>query len=89
MSIDPSISSAPFASIEEVSYFQTEEEILFSMHTVFRIGEIKQIDENKSLYQVELTLTSDNDPQLRILTEHIREETRGEKRMAKNRYTIT
>jgi hypothetical protein len=37
MTIDPSVSSAPFASIQDVSYFQTEEEILFSMHTVFRI----------------------------------------------------
>ena len=77
MSIDPSVSSAPFASIDEVSYFQTEEEILFSMHTVFRIGEIKQIDKNNPLYQVELTLTSDDDPQLRMLTEHIREEAGG------------
>ena len=72
MSIDPSISSVLFASIDEVSYFQTEEEeVLFSMHTIFRIGEIKQIDKNNPLYQVELTLTSDDDPQLRILTERI------------------
>ena len=77
MSIDPSVSSTRFASIKEVSYFKKEEEILFSMHTVFRIGDIKQIDKNNGLYQVELTLTSDDDPQLRILTEHIREETRG------------
>jgi hypothetical protein len=41
MSIDPSVSSTPFASIKEVSFFKKEEEILFSMHTVFRIGEIK------------------------------------------------
>ena len=38
MSIDPTIRSASFANIREVSYFQAEEEILFSMHTVFRIG---------------------------------------------------
>jgi tetratricopeptide (TPR) repeat protein len=43
MSIDPSVSSAPFASIREVSHFQTEEEILFSMHIVFRIGEITKL----------------------------------------------
>ena len=78
MSIDPSVLSAPFAFIDEVSYFQTEEEILFSMHTIFRIGEIKQIDKNNPLYQVELTLTSDDDPQLRTLTERIREEANGE-----------
>ena len=77
MSIDPSVSSAPFASIDEFSYFRTEQEILFSMHTVFRIGEIKQIDENNRLYQVELTLTSDDDPQLRILAKRTREEARG------------
>ena len=77
MSIDPSVSSAPFASIDEVSYFKTEEEILFSMHTVFRIREIKQIDKSNLLYQVELTLTSDEDPQLRTLTERIRDEAGG------------
>ena len=76
MSIDPTVSSAPFASIDEVSYFKTEE-VLFSMHTVFRIGDIKQIDKNNPLYEVELTLTSDDDPQLRILTERIREEAGG------------
>jgi tetratricopeptide (TPR) repeat protein len=78
MTIDPSVSSAPFASIREVSYYQTEEEILFSMHTVFRIGEIKKIDNNNSLYQVDLKLTADDDQQLRTLTERIREEVEDE-----------
>jgi len=77
MTIDPSVSSAPFASIGEVSYYKTEEEILFSMHTVFRIGEIKKIDNNNSLYQLDLTLTADDDQQLRILTERIRQEVVG------------
>jgi tetratricopeptide (TPR) repeat protein len=74
MTIDPSVSSAPFASIRDVSYFQTEEEILFSMHTVFRIGEINKMDNNDSLYQVDLKLTADDDQELRTLTERIREE---------------
>ena len=78
MSIDPSVSSTHFASIKEVSFFKKEEEILFSMHTVFHINDIKQIDKNNPLYQVELTLISDDDPQLRLLTERIREETGGE-----------
>jgi len=77
MSINPSVSSAPFASIGDVSYFQMEEEILFSMHTVFRINEINQIDNNRSLYQVDLTLTADDDQQLRTLTESIRKEIVG------------
>jgi tetratricopeptide (TPR) repeat protein len=74
MKIDPSTSSAPFASIREVSYFQTEEEILFSMHTVFRMNEINKIDNNNSLYQVDLKLTADDDQQLYTLTECIRNE---------------
>ncbi|CAF1493602.1 unnamed protein product [Adineta steineri] len=77
MSIDPCIKSAPFASIKEKSYFQEEEEILFSMHTVFRVGEIKAMDINDQIYQVELQVTSDDDQQLRILTDRIQEEVRG------------
>ncbi|CAF1504670.1 unnamed protein product [Adineta steineri] len=70
MTIDPRVSSAPFASIDEISYFKAEEEeILFSMHTVFRIGAIKQMNNNDLLYQVELQLTADDDEQLRQLTE--------------------
>ncbi|CAF0957438.1 unnamed protein product [Adineta steineri] len=77
MSIDPSIKSAPFASIREKSYFKEEDEILFSMHTVFRVNAIKQIDNENQLYQVELELTSDDDQQLRLLTDRIREEAGG------------
>jgi tetratricopeptide (TPR) repeat protein len=75
ITIDPSVSSAPFASIDSVSQFQGEEEVLFAMHTVFRIGEITPMGENHRLFRVELTLTSDNDPDLRRLTDYIREET--------------
>ncbi|CAF1253582.1 unnamed protein product [Adineta steineri] len=73
MSIDPCLKSTPFASIEEDSFFKTEKEILFSMHTVFRVGAIKQTDSENQLYQVELQLTSDDDQQLRLLTDQIRE----------------
>ncbi|CAF5046194.1 unnamed protein product, partial [Rotaria sp. Silwood1] len=76
MLIDSSKSSTPFASITDVSVYQdTEDEVLFSMNTVFRIGDVKQMDENSRLWQVDLTLTSDHDPELHILTERIREET--------------
>jgi tetratricopeptide (TPR) repeat protein len=76
MSIDPSLTSTPFASITGVSYFQDmEDEVLFSMHTIFRIREIKSLGDSNRLWQVDLTLTSDNDKDLRDLTERIREET--------------
>jgi tetratricopeptide (TPR) repeat protein len=73
MTIDPSKSSTPFASINRVSHFEEEDEVLFSMHTVFHIGDITPMAKN--LFQVDLTLTDDNDKDLRVLTDCIREET--------------
>ncbi|UJR08844.1 hypothetical protein I4U23_013098 [Adineta vaga] len=73
MSINPSIPSAQCASLSKTSYYKSsEQEILFSMHTIFRIDDIKQIDvENDKFWQVDLTLTNDNDKQLSVLTEKI------------------
>jgi tetratricopeptide (TPR) repeat protein len=75
MKIDPAQSTTPFASICGVSDFPDEDEVLFAMHTVFRIKDIKQIGENNHLFEVNLTLTGDNDQDLRALTDRIREET--------------
>ncbi|CAF1481444.1 unnamed protein product [Adineta steineri] len=75
MSIDPTDSTTSFASVSDVSYFRMEDEVLFSMHTIFRIEDIKPMDGNNDLYQVNLTLTNDNDPDLRTLTDQIRQET--------------
>ncbi|CAF4161682.1 unnamed protein product, partial [Adineta steineri] len=75
MSINPKDSTSPFASVTDVSYFHTEDEVLFSMHTVFRIGDIKSMDGNNDLYQVNLTLTNDDDQDLRTLNDQIKQET--------------
>ncbi|CAF3929992.1 unnamed protein product, partial [Rotaria sp. Silwood1] len=78
MTVDPNAISAtttPFALIDEYSAIETEKEILFSMHTVFRIEDIKQSISNKRLWEVQLILTDKNDPQLATLTNRIREET--------------
>jgi tetratricopeptide (TPR) repeat protein len=76
MTINLSISSTPFALIDKFSYFKDEEEeVLFSMHTVFRIGKINTIENNNHLYEVQLQLTADNDQEFRTLTEQIRQET--------------
>ncbi|CAF1008058.1 unnamed protein product [Adineta steineri] len=91
MLIDPRVKSVPFASIKQMSYYNEEEEILFSMHTVFRVGAIEQMENSNKLYQVELQLTSDDDPQLRILTDWIREEAgsgTGWKRLGKLLFKI-
>ncbi|CAF1082382.1 unnamed protein product [Adineta steineri] len=75
ISINPTNSTTPFASVSDVSYFHTEDEVLFSMHTIFRIGDIKLMDGNNHVYTVNLILTDDNDQDLRILTDRIRHET--------------
>ena len=81
ISIDPSIKQTPFANVTDFSAVKNEEEILFSMHSVFRIGQInKKLHNNDQIWQVELTLTSDSDPELHILTEHMRNTTPEETR---------
>ncbi|CAF1019617.1 unnamed protein product [Adineta steineri] len=50
ISINPTDSTTPFASVTDVGYFHAEDEVLFSMHTIFRIGDIATMDENNHLY---------------------------------------
>ncbi|CAF1382657.1 unnamed protein product [Didymodactylos carnosus] len=73
--IDIANTSTPFASLENISYFSSENEILFSMHSTFRIGEMRKIDER--VWQVQLISTNNNDEQLKTLTELMRKETSG------------
>lgn len=49
-----------------------EQEILFSIQTIFRIGEMKQIDEYS--WEVNLTLTDDIDSELQQLTDFMRDQ---------------
>lgn len=80
ITIDPMLSSVPFAVLNAASYFTEENEILFSTHTIFRIGEVKRIDNDDRLWQIELTITNDNDDQLRALTERMRKDISSESR---------
>ena len=77
ITIDPTIASTPFADIQVASYFQAEAEILFSMHSIFRIRQINSMDKSGQLFEVQLALTADNDEQLRRLTSRFEEETQG------------
>ena len=76
MEIDPDVSSAPFVSLHNISQFPDEQEVLFSMHTVFRIDGIEKIRDR--LWMINLKLTRDNDEQLACLTEHMRKEIEGQ-----------
>ena len=76
ITIDSAPCETPFASVVDVGVFGAEEdEILFSMHTVFRIGQVTGINSNPRLVRVELTMTSDKDKDLHKLINRIREET--------------
>ncbi|CAM2727748.1 unnamed protein product [Rotaria socialis] len=80
MTIDQSkisTSNTPFAMIDEHSAIPSEQEILFTMHTVFRVVEIKRTPNNSRLWEVHLTITDENDPQLSTLTNSIKQEIRG------------
>ena len=67
--IDPS-SSALYTPVNDLSAVLGEEEILFSMASVFRMDGIEEIE--KGLWKINLSSTNDRDPVLQRLTNHIR-----------------
>ena len=68
ISIDPNLNCTSFANIEKLSYFSSEGPVLFTPHTVFRIGEIENMDAQERLFRVSLTLTADEDRELTALS---------------------
>jgi hypothetical protein len=64
--------SVPFAELVGHTNFEAESEILFSMGAVFRIGET--CEEHKRLWTVKLTLTTEEDEQWNVLTEHLQQQ---------------
>ncbi|CAF2861404.1 unnamed protein product [Rotaria sp. Silwood2] len=78
MNICSEIQSSPFTSLNGLSYMEEENEILFSMHTVFRIQSIQQQINQSDIWEVQFKLTSTKvDQNLAILTEHMQEELEG------------
>ena len=74
MTIDPGLTSTAFADIGQLSYFADEAEVLFSMHSVFRIDQVTDLGNSGRLWEVAITLTTDDDPQLRLLAETMDED---------------
>lgn len=76
MSLEPRLPSTTFALLNGVSYYAgAEQEVLFTMHTVFRIANVEWMGD--VLWRVKLILTNDEDPALKLLGERIQEETAG------------
>ncbi|CAF3564827.1 unnamed protein product [Rotaria sp. Silwood1] len=71
--VDRTVITTPFASLNDISYYnEREKEILFSMHAVFRIVQVKE--NNDHIWKVSLKSVSNNDLQTIQLTEQIRRE---------------
>ncbi|CAF0830871.1 unnamed protein product [Adineta ricciae] len=73
MVIDLAVSTTPFADLGNISCSPSEKEVLFSMHTVFRIGAVEPMNNGNRLWRVHLDLTADNDTQLSALAASDRE----------------
>ncbi|UJR14024.1 hypothetical protein I4U23_001023 [Adineta vaga] len=69
--IDLAQSNTPFASVNGGSFFLEEDEVLFSMHTEFRIHDIKASAINNQFFELTLTLTNDEDKDLRAVADSI------------------
>jgi hypothetical protein len=75
--IDPVVSMTPYANIRAESAMPNENEILFSMYSVFRILSIRSMHETTATYRVQIEHTSDDDQQLRCLTDCFEQEIQG------------
>ncbi|CAF4193395.1 unnamed protein product [Didymodactylos carnosus] len=73
MMVDTDKCRQPFANIKTVSTFDTENEILFSVGTVFRIISIKKL-RKEDVWNIHLELTGDEDIEKSILKNHIKRE---------------
>jgi tetratricopeptide (TPR) repeat protein len=73
--IESKRTSTPFTSFQNDSGSSGEQKsFIFFMHSIFRIIDMKQITEQ--LWEIDLTLTSNNDEQVTCLTDLLRQETR-------------
>lgn len=78
MTIDPTISANPFAVMSsDNTQSLSEQDILFSIHTVFHIDEIKKKKDCSRLWEVKLTLISIDDQQLHAATKLMQDEIWG------------
>jgi tetratricopeptide (TPR) repeat protein len=61
----------PFANIKTKSFMKDEDEVLFSLGTIFRIESVENLNEN--IWLLNLTLTTDEDQQLQVLRKYLQE----------------
>jgi len=74
ITVYPNSTTVPFANINGVSNLPEEDELLFSMHAIFRIREIIPVLDAKNLYEVHVESTKDTDLQLGKLMQKVQQE---------------
>ena len=76
MNIDSSVRKCPFIEVGQMGYFQNlEQEVLFSMGTVFRIEGVQALHDGQ--WEVRLVLSEDVDDNLARYTAKMRKKTRS------------
>ena len=79
IALDPTIQSNVFANTKGSTYQPDadEEEIMFSMNSIFRLGKIERCDKQNDIWIANLTLTKDTDADLLELAAAVRADTQG------------
>ena len=72
LTVDPMIDSTVYASIRDHSYFSEEEEMLFSMNTVFRISSVTKSVSCDRVCEVQLTQIKSYDIPTELMIDYIR-----------------
>lgn len=72
MNADGIPTHTPFASINDYSEMKWEDEVLFSMHAVFRISSVNEA--HNGIGHIELKLANDDDEEIRALTEYFHQD---------------
>jgi tetratricopeptide (TPR) repeat protein len=60
----------PFSNITRLSYFQNEKEVLFMIGSIFRLVEVRR--DNYGIWNIRMMLCSENDNQLQVLFQHMK-----------------
>jgi tetratricopeptide (TPR) repeat protein len=72
---DPSVTTKPFADITKLSYFPREKEVLIMVGSIFQIVDVR--DDDNGVWIIQMTLCSDDDHQLKVIFEHMKNEHGG------------
>jgi tetratricopeptide (TPR) repeat protein len=75
--IDRSMNTMTYADTQAESTMHDDSEILFTLHSVFRIESMDSMPNESGIYRVQLKLTSDNGQQLRCLIDYFERQREG------------